>query len=332
VASSRLIASEAHALKKTYPTYLELPKFDKTGVRHAWGVFGLDDELGSLNWISAESVVAAAGEVSSGLVVNLSLPLTLPSPPMAVSRRPMQHHVYVSRGGRDDSLDSFYLQGSTQWDGLQHVRYREFGYWGGREEKLLDQGALGIGRMVEKGVVGRGVLIDVAANEAHLGRPIDPRQRVVITPAMLDETVSWEGVDLQQGDIVLLRTGWMAWYLGLNDGARVSLAGTMHGGEGGLDTPGLDAHAESAAWVWDNRIAAMAADNPALEALRVDPSVGFLHRLLIPLLGVPIGEFWDLEALSRACAKLGRYTFMLTSAPLNLPNGVGSPANAYAIL
>ncbi|MGH7490591.1 MAG: cyclase family protein, partial [bacterium] len=73
-------------------------------------------------------------------------------------------------------------------------------------------------------------------------------------------------------------------------------------------------------------------DNPALEALKVDRSVGFLHRLLIPLLGLPIGELWDLEQLSEACESNRRYTFLITSSPLNLPNGVGSPANAYAIL
>jgi hypothetical protein len=74
------------------------------------------------------------------------------------------------------------------------------------------------------------------------------------------------------------------------------------------------------------------ADNPALEALKVDRSVGFLHRLLIPLLGLPIGELWDLEELSQACENHKRHSFLITSAPLNLPHGVGSPANAYAIL
>ena len=50
----------------------------------------------------------------------------------------------------------------------------------------------------------------------------------------------------------------------------------------------------------------------------------------IPLLGVPIGELWDLEG-AEACRRRGRYALLLTSAPLNLPNGVGSQANAYAI-
>lgn len=314
------------------PRYADLPVFEKTGARHAWGVFGKDDELGSLNWITAESVRAAAAEVRTGQVINLCLPLNLPAPPMVGSRHPLDHHVTRTRVGRDDHLDSFYLQGSTQWDGLAHVRYREFGYWGGREEEDLDAGRLGIDRMARRGVVGRGVLIDVAAHLASLGSPVDASQRFPITPQMMDAALDWEGVQLRQGDIVLLRTGWMGWYLGLDQPARDRLAGTMTSETDPLDTPGLDPHPESAAWIWDNRVAAMAADNPALEALRVDREVGFLHRLLIPLIGLNIGEFFDLEELSQACARERRYTFLLTSAPLNLPNGVGSPAGAYAII
>lgn len=314
------------------PRYDDLPAFEKTGARHAWGVFGQDDEVGSLNWITPEAVRAAAAEVRTGEVIGLDLPLTLPSPPMVGSRQPLAHHVTRTRTGRDDHLDSFYLQGSTQWDGLAHVRYREFGYWGGRQEDDLDAGRLGIDRMARRGVVGRGVLVDVAAHKEHLGHPVDPTARESITPAMLDAALDWQGVALRPGDIVLLRTGWMGWYLGLGQADRDRLAARLTSEVDRLDTPGLDAHPASAAWIWNHRVAAMAADNPALEVLRVDPEVGFLHRLLIPLLGLNIGELFDLDELSRACRREGRYSFLLTSSPLRLPSGVGSPAGAYAIL
>jgi hypothetical protein len=224
------------------------------------------------------------------------------------------------------------LQGSSQWDGLQHVRYREYGYWGGREEAALDSGQLGIDRMAKHGIVGRGVLADVASYLKNLGAPVDATKRFVIGTPMLEEVLGWEGVELRQGDVLLIRTGWLAWYLDLDQESRATLAGRLHTGPDGIDTPGLDPEWRSAEWIWDRRLAAVAADNPALEALRVDRSVGFLHRLLIPLLGLPIGELWDLEQLSLACESKKRYSFLITSSPLNLPNGVGSPANAYAIL
>jgi hypothetical protein len=56
-----------------------------------------------------------------------------------------------------------------------------------------------------------------------------------------------------------------------------------------------------------------------------------LHPHLLAFFGMPIGEMWDLEALAEDCAADRRYSFFLTSAPLNIPGGVGSPPNALAI-
>ena len=55
---------------------------------------------------------------------------------------------------------------------------------------------------------------------------------------------------------------------------------------------------------------------------------GFLHRTLIGQFGLSIGELWWLQDLADACAQDGRYEFLVTSAPLNMPNGIGSPASA----
>jgi hypothetical protein len=48
--------------------------------------------------------------------------------------------------------------------------------------------------------------------------------------------------------------------------------------------------------------------------------------------GTPIGELWDLEKLAETCKKENKYSFFLTSAPLNVWGGVASPPNALAIL
>ena len=57
----------------------------------------------------------------------------------------------------------------------------------------------------------------------------------------------------------------------------------------------------------------------------------FMHIRLLPLLGIPLGEFFDLDALADDCASDGSYEFFFTSAPLNLKAGVASPPNALAI-
>jgi kynurenine formamidase len=238
----------------------------------------------------------------------------------------------VNRGGRDDLVDNFAMQGSSQWDGLRHVRYREFGYWGGRQDEDVDgQGLLGMERWAEHGIIGRGVLIDAVRYFEAQGRPLDAQTRTCITGRDIEAIAQQQGVELEQGDIILLRTGWLTWFKGLTADKQEKLRGRLNPGEDGLDMPGLDPATETAAWLWDKRIAAIAADNPALEALRVDANVGFQHRRLIALQGMAIGELWELDPLAEDCAADGVYEFMLVSAPLNIPGAVGSPANAYAI-
>ncbi len=315
------------------PRYADLPRFEKTGERHAWGVFGADDQLGTVNLLSQERVLNAARLVRKGRVINLSLPLNTPTTLYhGETRSGYKHRMTVNRAGRDDVLDNFAMQGSTQWDGLRHVRYREFGYWGGRQDEDIDgKGLLGIDAWARHGIVGRGVLIDALRYFESQARKLDPASKTCITGAEIEACAAQSGVELQDGDIILLRTGWLSWFESLSAGEQEKLRGRLNPGEDGLDVPGLDPSAETAAWLWDKRIAAIAADNPALEALRVDPEVGFQHRRLIALQGMAIGELWDLEELSQDCAADGVYEFMLVSAPLNVPGAVGSPANAYAI-
>lgn len=316
----------------SYPSYAELPVIEKTGEHHAWTVFGAGDELGTMNFIGPAQVRAGLACATEGRVVNLALPLNLPQPALSGTRAGYVHHVERRPSGSDDHLDNFFLQCSSQWDAVAHIRYREFGFYGGRQDADLDRGELGIDRLARKGIVGRGVLLDFAAWQESLRTPVDPTRRRPITPADLDAMYAWAGLVPLQGDLLMLRTGWLRWYLALEQPARDALAGTLHPREGGMDCPGLAPGTDMAAWLWDHRIAAVAADNAALEVLRVRKEEGFLHRRIMALLGMPIGEFWYLEELSHACRDRGRWDCFLTSAPLNLPRGVGSPNNAYAIL
>jgi len=315
------------------PPFRELPQVGHSGERQAWEVFGAGDQLGTVNLLTPERVKQAVGLVRTGRVINLSLPLNFPITLYGGFRTGYRHHIEVNRGGRDDYVDNFAMQGSSQWDSLRHIRYREFGYYGGRQDEQVDDKAeLGIEHWARHGIVGRGVLLDAARYMEHQGSPLDATRRFAMDGPFLERVAQAQQVRVQAGDIVLLRTGWLAWYGGLDEAGREALRGTLHPGEGGMACPGLDATQETAAWLWDHQIAAMAADNVALEALPVDAKTGgFQHRRLIALQGMPIGEVWDLEELARDCAQDEVYEFFLVSVPLNLPGGVGSPANAYAI-
>jgi hypothetical protein len=314
------------------PRYAELPVIEKTGERHAWTVFGEGDELGTMNFIGPEQVRGGLACATEGRVVNLALPLDLPSPALSGTRAGYAHHVERRPSGSDDHLDGFYLQCSSQWDAVAHIRYREFGFYGGRQDADLDRGELGIDRLARKGIVGRGVLVDFAGWRDAIGEPVDATARVPIGPAEFDAVLAWQGCTPRDGDLLLVRTGWLRWYLALDRAGRESLGGRLHNRADGMDCPGLAPGVDMAGWLWDHRVAAVAADNAALEVLKVRKEEGFLHRRIMALLGMPIGEFWYLEELSHACRDRGRYDFLLTSAPLNLPRGCGSPNNAYAIL
>jgi hypothetical protein len=86
-------------------------------------------------------------------------------------------------------------------------------------------------------------------------------------------------------------------------------------------------------------VSAVAGDMIAFERmppLKPDGSEGttaelVLHQYFLSLFGMSIGELWDLKALSDKCKELGRYSFLLTSAPLNVPGSIGSPPNALAL-
>lgn len=311
---------------RNIPKFTELPTIPDTGEHHAWGVFGEADERGTLNFLNSSHTRTALQSVSDGHVISLSLPLDSPIASLSTGRSPYKHEVLKSRMGRDDYLDGFFPQGSSQWDALSHIRYREFGYYGGREEADIDRGELGIDTFAKSGIIGRAVVLDA--------EPIlqgGPDQRQPLSIGDLERILAEEEVEVADGDILLLRTGWLKWYKDLSDAKRAELEGSLHNGEGGLECPGLEPSEEMAAWLWDHRVAAVAADNPTVETLRVRRSEGFLHRRLIPLLGMPLGELWDLEALINECKRSSRYTCAVISAPCYIPGGAGSPCNAYAV-
>jgi hypothetical protein len=236
----------------TYPAYDQLPLIDKIGARHAWGVFGPDDELGRLNLLTPQVVKDASAGVRRGEVFNLCLPLDLPDPPWGGERRPYQHFVFpLNRNSQDDYLDSFYPQRSTQWDGFRHIRAREFGFWGGVVEGADQDGdRLGIQRWAEHGIVGRGVLADVQHYLASKGRHLAPETGTAITVEDLELTLTAEKVRLKPGDVLLVRTGYIEAYLAGSPEDRVRYSR-------GREFPGLHAGEEMARYLWDSGVAAV---------------------------------------------------------------------------
>lgn len=306
------------------PSYADLPLVDGTDLRHAWDVFGRGDSLGTLNHLTPERRLEALRCARSGRTLALTLPLDQPhTPPFGRDR--LAHARYqanaFSWGDRIERLD---LQGSSQWDGLLHVLHREVGFYGGHRGDPGDAPHLGIDAWARTGIIGRGVLLDVGAHLAAQGA-YDALEGRAVTAGELAEVAAAQGVELLPGDILCIRFGWHQSFgvLGPDEGARLMERPR---------TTGLWAGPETAGFLWDQRVAAVVSDNPTVEVQPGDPSAGFLHHRLITMLGMPLGELFELDELAHACRAAGTWDFLFTAVPLNLPGGVGSPANAVAVL
>jgi len=316
--------------RRDLPPYDRLPVKEGAPKGSAWGLFGDDDQVGCLNLITSEKVRAAAKLVRKGAVFALNLRLDLPKPPLFARRSP-QHHLLETGGGiaRDDYYDDFWPQASSQWDGLRHVRHPRDGFYNGvpDQEIILEEGSeLGIEHWARRGIVSRGLLLDVERYLRGRGSPLDPQSSTIIRREVLEACALAEGVRAEPGDVLLIRTGWLRWYL-----EEATLKQREGMAAGALVAPGLGPAEEMAEYLWNLHLAAVAADNPSLEAWPPAAGAGFLHFRLIPHLGMPIGELWYLEDLAADCAQDEVYEFLLTSAPLHAPGGVASPANALAI-
>jgi len=203
----------------TPPKFAQLPVVGQTHERHAWDVFGRDDQLGTVNFITAEHVKRASSLVRTGKVINLDLPLNFPFPLYGGFRAAgYKHHIEIGRGARDDYVDNLAMQGSSQWDSLRHIRFRGFGYYGGRQDEDLDKkGQLGIENWARRGIIGRGVLLDAAGYMERQGTPLDATKKFAMDGPFLEKVAATQKVNIESGDIVLLRTGWLTWYKTLDE-------------------------------------------------------------------------------------------------------------------
>jgi kynurenine formamidase len=304
------------------PTYAQLRSRTDAPPGTSWGLFGSDDQLGTLNLLTPERALGSAALVQTGQVFSLNWNVELPDP-SPFRKPPIRHQVGIGSVGRDDWMDRFYLQGSSQWDGLRHIAHPRHGFYNGVAAERVDEptsDTLGIHVVARRGIVGRGVLLDVAR---HARFRAD--EEIAITADMLDDVAASQGVAVEPGDVLLVRTGWTGWYAGLSQEERDAVGMTK-------PQPGLAPVERTVEWLWDRHVAAVAADNLALETMPLHFEEGrCLHFWLIPCLGMPIGELWWLDDLATACAADGRWAFQLVSAPLNVRGGVGSPPNALAI-
>ncbi|KAK2595284.1 hypothetical protein QQS21_006999 [Conoideocrella luteorostrata] len=338
------------------PSFNELPLRKDGPPGNAWGLFGDNDQCGTLNLLTPENVASAAREIVDGVRVSTDWYLNSMSPP-CFGRRAIEHTIKhkTPRTVNDDEL-ILNTQSSSQWDGLRHYGYqKEKVYYNGvTQHDVMNTNKNGIHGMtslifnfslnqlpvmnvrwahetlpawVEKGgIVGRGVLLDYAAWADGQGIQIKPFETVSIPSSTLQEVAASQGTKLKAGDILFIRTGWTRGYQDYSSEQRAALAET-------LPPPaiGVESSEEMLRWIWDHSFAAIAGDHPSMEAWPCQNPDFQLHQWLLAGWGMPIGELFDLEELSAECKKRNRWSFFFSSVPLKVPGGVASPPNGVAI-
>jgi kynurenine formamidase len=312
------------------PDFNQLPVRNGAPPESSWGVFGDEDALGCLNFLTPAGVVESAALVQTGKVFRLDAKIGFAKPPL-FGRASVVHSVApLGPMANDDALDHFNTQEGSQWDGLGHVGHihHERFYNGVTVDEIRDgrNARLGIHHWADK-FVGRGVLIDAFGYRKAQGIAVNPLTRDVYTLQELKSALEAQGAILRPGTILLIRTGWMESYENASAEEKRGLAPMDK-----MASSGIEASREMVEWLWNNKVAAIGTDCPAVEAFPFDfADSNALHYRALPLLGLPLGELFVLAPLAEDCAKDRRYEFMLVSAPLNLEGGIASPPNAVAI-
>jgi kynurenine formamidase len=308
----------------------------ETGVRcRNWGKWGPDDERGTLNYITPQHIVKAAGLVKRGAVFSLAIPFNAKGPQINQPRRFNPIHQMMITGpdcttgaikfpggvGFSDDMVIMPLQCGTQWDALSHCFEDGRMYNGYDANDVSSRGAKrnGIDKIAQSpgGIVARGVLLDMPRVKGL--EWLEPGY--AITADDLDAALVSHQVGVGTGDALLVRTGHMT----------LCRARGGWGDYAGGDAPGLSFH--TAEWVHRREIAALATDTWGMEVRpnEIPDSFQPLHQVFIPNMGMTIGEIFFLDDLADDCAHDGVYEFLFIAPPLPITGAVGSPINPLAI-
>jgi kynurenine formamidase len=294
-----------------------------------WGRWGQDDELGTINHIGPEQRKKAAALVLDGVAVSCARPITTETAPDTGS--PPLH--YMTNSGEGYAISDEVLpqpgQGSgdfigmrfhgysiTHLDSLCHIFWNGRMY-NGRPSSMVttrDGATVNSIEAVQDGVVGRGVLLDAARH-----RGVDWMQPgEAIMPDELNRIATDQGTMLQQGDILMVRTG--HYQRRRKEGPRPLAEGW----------PGL--HATCIPWLQEHNVAVLGGDINSEVAPSGYPNIREpIHQIALPYMGLWLMDNCNLEELSEACAERNRWEFLLTIAPLRIRYGTGSPVNPIAM-
>jgi kynurenine formamidase len=300
-----------------------------------WGRWGGEDEIGCLNYLTPQEVLRGIKHVKSGKVFTLGVPIGSPGgdpvwPGRSAATRLMtqdrSHYtagkLQPLKGGleyADDYITAF-LQGSSQYDALGHTWYGDEIYNGFPAETTTGGMAkCGVDKLAKRGIVGRGVLIDMAR---HRGKDsLEPAETFGVDD--LEAAAEAQGVTIEPHDNLMIRTGWLKVFY--DKGPEVFYKKFVE--------PGLTFSPELVRWFHEKEIVSLSTDTIANE-VTAEPETGIflpLHAALMRNLGVLFSEILWFEELAEDCVSDGEWAFLYAAAPINVVGGTGAPVNPVVV-
>jgi kynurenine formamidase len=289
-----------------------------------WGRWGEDDELGTLNELSADRIVAAADLVRTGETITLSHPWDtekrIDNPEPAVHRMTMLPDVDGRSGRLRFAKDyvgvDYHNDTHTHIDALCHVAF-DGAFYNGTPSAALTRTAAGVKTIeaVKNGLVCRGVLLDVPRLREVPW--LEPGEHVFRED--LEAAEREQGVAVERGDILLVRTG---------HARRLRELGPWD-----TATAKAGLHPTTVLYLAERRIAALGSDGNGDTAPSTTEGIAFpIHALTLNAMGLYLIDYLQFEDLRPACERAGRWEFLFVAAPLRIVGGTGSPLNPIAIL
>jgi kynurenine formamidase len=283
-----------------------------------WGRWGPNDEMGTLNLLTPAKRRQAAMLVKEGLSVSLASDASFQKD-VDVPCPVEWSMLTASETNASDRVayPCIHGAGTTHLDSFAHIFFNGRMWNGYRASDWIskEQGARKASILTMKdGIVTRAVLYDIPRLK---GVPyLEPGTRVYA-----EDLEAWEkrtGVRAGPGDALLFR--WGRW-------ARRARLGTwpVNDAMAGLDNSVIP-------WLKRRDIAILGWETPSYAPKPPGDLPGNpVHDFALTILGIHILDRADFDAASEVAAARGRWEFMLTIAPLRIPNGTGSPVNPLAV-
>jgi len=303
-----------------------------------WGRWGPTDQRGTLNLVDARKVVAAASLVREGRHVPCGRRVDFGSAVSVFEADDRPLHFMTSTGAR---LNDDGAGGGTDWVGfsihglyMTHLDAPSHQLWNGAmynghpaSSLTAEHGArAGSIELAETGIVSRGMLLDVAGDR---GVDVLP-EGYGITTDDLDHAAGANGVAVEPGDVVLVRTGYGAQRHAYRE--RVPQLATAAGSTDRSSLPHLPGlHASTLPWFREHDVAVVGTDTGTDCRPPTHGWIAPFHVVAMCAMGMWVLDNFELEELARTCRELGRWTFMIVIAPIRFKNTTGSPVNPIAI-